>query len=118
MASKATADLSKTEHDELTCAYAALLLQDSEQEISADSLNKVIKASGNEVESYWPGLFAKALSGTDIADLLSNMSSGPAPAAAAGGAAAEEAPKEEEKPKEEEATVDVGNVFGDDDDDY
>ena len=39
-----------------------------------------------------------------------------APAAGAGAAPAEAA--EEEAPKEEEAAVDVGNVFGDDDDDY
>ena len=48
-------------------------------------MNKIIKASGNEVEPYWPGLFAKALEGQDIASLLTNVGSG---APAAGGAAA------------------------------
>ncbi|MFM7855390.1 MAG: hypothetical protein ACKO96_26555, partial [Flammeovirgaceae bacterium] len=32
---------------------------------------KVIKASGNEVEPYWPSLFAKALVGQNIEELLS-----------------------------------------------
>ena len=38
---------------------------------------KVIKASGNEVEAYWPALFAKALRGQNIEDLLSNLASAP-----------------------------------------
>ncbi len=62
-------------------------------------MSKVIKASGNSVEVYWPGLFAKALEGQDIGKLLANVGSG-APAAggaAAGGATAAEAPKEEGK---------------------
>ena len=57
---------------------------------------KVIKASGNEVESYWPAMFAKALKGQNIEELLSNIASAPVPvaggapvaaAAPAGGAA-------------------------------
>ena len=42
----------------------------------------MIKSSGNTVEGYWVGLFAKALKGQDIGALLSNVGSG---AAAAGG---------------------------------
>jgi len=60
-------------------------------------LNKVIKASGNEVESYWPGLFAKALKGKNIDDLLSNVGAPAAGPAAAGAAATEAAPVEEGK---------------------
>ena len=45
---------------------------------------KVIKASGNEVEPYWPSLFAKALKGTNVEDLLSNIGSAPVGAPAAG----------------------------------
>ena len=82
-------------------------------------MNKIIKASGNEVEPYWPGLFAKALEGQDIAALLTNVGSGPAAGAApAGGdAGAGAAPAEEKKKEEEpEEEVDMGNMFGDDDD--
>ena len=120
MASVDVASLSKAEHDELCCAYAALLLHDGEIEIIGDKLAKVIKASGNEVEAYWPTLFAKALKGQNIDDLLSNIGSAPvasvavaAPVAAAGGAKAADK-KVEEKPKEEEADVDMGGLFGDD----
>ena len=59
----------------------------------------MIKASGNTVEGYWPGLFAKALKGQDITKLLSNVgtaAAAPAAAAAAGDAPAE-AKKEESK---------------------
>ena len=55
-----------------------------------EKLNKVIKASGNTVESYWPGLFAKALKGQDITALLASVGSAPA-AGGAGPAAASEA---------------------------
>ena len=50
-----------------------------------------------EVEAYWPGLFAKALDGMDIKDLVSNVGSGAGGGAAAGGAApaAGEAPAAE-----------------------
>ena len=81
----------------------------------------MIKASGNEVEPYWPALFAKALRSAKIEDLLANVASaGPAGGAvAASGPAAEAAPAEEDKKeekKEEEADVDMGGLFGDEDD--
>ena len=62
-------------------------------------MNQVIKASGNKVEPYWPGLFAKALDGQDISKLLSNVgTAAPAGGApAAGGAAPAEAAKKEGK---------------------
>merc|ERR1711970_136735 len=100
MASVEAGSLSKADHDELCCSYAALMLHDDGVEITAEKLSKVIKASGNEVEPYWPMLFAKALKTANISALLTNVgSAGPAggagPAAAAGPAAEAEAPKEE-----------------------
>ena len=72
-------------------------------------MSAVIKASGNEVEPYWPMLFAKALKGQDVGALLSNIgSAGPAAggAVAAGDAPAAEEKKEEKK--EEPEDVDMG----------
>merc|ERR1712124_37736 len=98
--------LSKTEKDELCVSYAALMLHDDGLEINAEKLNKIIKASGNEVAPYWPMLFAKALKGQDVGALLSNIGSaggaaaGPAAAGPAETAAAD-APKEEDKKKGE-----------------
>ena len=54
---------------------------------------KLVKASGNTVEPYWPGLFANALKGRDIGELISNIGSGPA----APVAAVDDKPAEEEK---------------------
>ena len=78
----------------------------------------MIKASGNEVEPYWPMLFAKALKGADVGELLSAIgtSAGPAAAGPAAGAAVAEEVKEEKK--EEVEDVDMGGLFGDDDDEY
>ena len=63
-------------------------------------MNKIITASGNKVEPYWPGLFAKALKDQDLDALMANVG-GPAPAggAAAGGAAAADAPAAEAEGK-------------------
>lgn len=44
-----------------------------------------MKAAGVDVEPYWPGLFAKALEGINVKDLITNVGSGVgsgAPAAA------------------------------------
>merc|ERR1711990_448768 len=117
MASVEAGSLSKADHDELCCSYAALMLHDDKLEITAEKLSKVIKASGNEVEPYWPMLFAKALKSANVDELLTNVASagsGPAAGPVAGGAAPE-AEKEEEK-KEETEDVDMGGLFGDDDD--
>merc|ERR1711988_1766445 len=92
MASVEASKLSKAEHDELCCSYAALMLHDDGLEITAEKITAIIKASKNEVEPYWPMLFAKALKGQNVGELLSNLASaGPA------AVVEEEAPKEEKK---------------------
>merc|ERR1719150_63366 len=112
MASVDVSALSAVEKDQLVCTYAALLLHDSGLDIDDKKLSQAIKASGNKVESYWPGLFAKALEGQDIEKLLSNVGSAPAGGAAPAGGSA--APAEKEKPKEEEPEeeMDMGGLFG------
>jgi len=122
MASVSPDQLTKEQKDELCVSYAALMLHDDGLEINAEKLTKIIKASGNEVEPYWPMLFAKALKGQDVGALLSNIGSAggaAGPAAAAGGDAAAAADEPEEKKKEDEPEdVDMGGLFGDDEDDY
>merc|ERR1712196_631621 len=119
MASVSADKLSKDQHDELCVTWAALMLHDDGLEINAEKLSKIIKASGNEVEPYWPMLFAKALKGQDVGALLSNIggaaAAGPAAAGTADAGAAEATP-EEDKKKEEDEDVDMGGLFGDDDD--
>ena len=69
--------LSKAEHDELCCVYAALLLHDDNVEITADKLNKVISASGNAVEGYYPEFFEKYFQSVNLKTLLESVSSAP-----------------------------------------
>ncbi|KAF2673726.1 ribosomal protein 60S, partial [Microthyrium microscopicum] len=90
---------------ELATSYAALILADDGVDITADKITTLIKAANIEgVEPIWASLFAKALEGKDVKDLLLNVGSGggaaAAPAAGGAGAAAggeAEAAKEEEK---------------------
>ncbi|ROV94577.1 hypothetical protein VMCG_08180 [Cytospora schulzeri] len=99
---------------ELASSYAALILADEGVEITADKLQTIIKAGGVEVEPIWTSLFAKALEGKDVKDLLTNVGSGGGaaaaggPAAAAGGAAAEETKEEEKVEEKEESDDDMG----------
>ena len=89
--------VSKAEHDELACVYAGLLLHDEKSEITADKLNKVISASGNSVEAYYPEFFAKYFASVDLDKLLQNVGSAPAAAAPAATAAAPAEAKKEDK---------------------
>merc|ERR1712203_1016489 len=97
---------------ELACVYAALILQDDGLEISADNLNTLIKAADVECNSYWPGLFAKALDGIDIKALVSNVGAGGGAPAAGGAAAGGEAAAEEKKEESEEEESDDDMGFG------
>ncbi|XP_055386397.1 60S acidic ribosomal protein P1 [Condylostylus longicornis] len=95
---------------ELACVYSALILVDDDIAVTGEKISTILKAANVDVEPYWPGLFAKALEGVNVRDLITNIGSGVgaapaggAPAAAAGGGAAPEAEaKKEEKKKEEE----------------
>ncbi|XP_075153226.1 ribosomal protein LP1 [Haematobia irritans] len=93
---------------ELACVYASLILVDDDIAVTGEKISTVLKAANVEVEPYWPGLFAKALEGVNVKDLITNIGSGvgaaPAGGAAApaGGAAPAAEAKKEEKKKEEE----------------
>ena len=94
---------------DLACTYAALILHDDGQEVTADKISEVVKASGLEIEPYWAGLFAKFLEQKSVGDLISNVGAGGGGGGAAAGGAgsdagAEAAPAEEEE--EEEADMD------------
>ncbi|GBM21594.1 60S acidic ribosomal protein P1 [Araneus ventricosus] len=107
--------------DEVACVYSALILQDDDIAITAEKINTILKAAGVDVEPYWPTLFAKALEGVDLRQLITNVGAGVgggagapgvaagAPAAGGEAAAAKEEPKKEEKKEEsEESDEDMG----------
>ncbi|CAF1444775.1 unnamed protein product [Rotaria sp. Silwood1] len=111
-------------NDELACIYASLILADDNVDIKGDKIAAILKAADYDIESYWPGLFASALEGVKVTDLIKNVGSAPmaAPVAqattttaavaddkkAAGG---KEAPKKEEK-KPEKDDSDEGEDMG------
>nr|ABZ04251.1 ribosomal protein rplp1 [Lineus viridis] len=102
--------------DELACTYSALILADDDVAITVDKIQTILKAAQVQVEPFWPGLFAKALSGVDVKELVTKIGNaagsapaGGAAAAPAGGAAPAEEKKEEKKEEsEEESDDDMG----------
>ena len=100
-------------------AFALLVLGGNESPSAAD-VEKLLKASGVSADSEKIEAMIKAFEGKKFNEAveqgLAKMATmgGGAPAAG-GSAAAAAAPKEEEK-KEEPEDVDMGGLFGDDDD--
>lgn len=89
------------------CFSTYFLSSDNFFIFQGEKIQTILKAANVEVEPYWPGLFAKALEGVNIKELITNIGSGvgaapAAGAAAAPAAAAAAAPVQEEKKKEEE----------------
>eukprot|EP00446_Apocalathium_sp_SHHI-4_P090159 CAMPEP_0177456602 /NCGR_PEP_ID=MMETSP0369-20130122/12529_1 /TAXON_ID=447022 ORGANISM="Scrippsiella hangoei-like, Strain SHHI-4" /NCGR_SAMPLE_ID=MMETSP0369 /ASSEMBLY_ACC=CAM_ASM_000364 /LENGTH=121 /DNA_ID=CAMNT_0018929553 /DNA_START=82 /DNA_END=447 /DNA_ORIENTATION=+ len=119
MAEVPAAEVPQAEKDELFCAYAAMILQDSELEISEDKLNTLIKAAGGSIDAFFPTLFAKMCQGKDIESMLkfggggggggggAPAAGGAAPAAGGGGAAKEEKKAVVEEEEEEEQDFDL-----------
>ncbi|XP_062970702.1 large ribosomal subunit protein P1-like [Cynocephalus volans] len=104
---------------ELPCTYSTLILHNTNVTITEDKINALIKAAGVNTGSFWPGLFAKALTSVNTESLICNAGAGgPAPAAGAtpaGGPApsttaapAEEKKVEAKKQKSEKCDDDMG----------
>lgn len=69
----------------------------------SEKISTILKAANVDVEPYWPGLFAKALEGVNVKDLITNVGSGAAaaaPAAAVVAAVPEAAAEKKEEKKE------------------
>ncbi|KAL8899102.1 MAG: hypothetical protein Q9180_000768 [Flavoplaca navasiana] len=106
-------------NSELATSYAALILADDDVEVTPDKLQTLIKAANiDDVESIWTTLFAKALEGKNVKDMLLNVGSGggaaAAPTVGAGGGATDTAPEDvkEEKKEEEKEESDEDMGFG------
>ncbi|XP_058814174.1 large ribosomal subunit protein P1-like [Topomyia yanbarensis] len=92
---------------ELACVYSTLILVDDDVAVTDEKISTILKAANVEIEPYWPGLFAKALEGINVKDLITNIGSGVgsgggAPAASSAAAAAPAAAEKKEEKKEEE----------------
>merc|ERR1719440_2281384 len=96
------------------CSFGAMILHDDGLEITEDNLNKLLKAANVECDSYWPGLFAKALGGQDMNVLVTTVGGGGGGGGGdgAGGDGGGDAKKESSE--EEEEMAPAANLFGDD----
>merc|ERR1711881_371513 len=107
---KSTIEMADVSVSELACVYSALILYDDDVDITAEKMSKIIAAANVNVEAFWPGLFAKALQGRNIGDLICNV--GSAPAGGAGAPDAAEEKKEEKKASSDESGSDDDMGFG------
>ncbi|MFC7230358.1 50S ribosomal protein P1 [Saliphagus sp. GCM10025308] len=93
--------------------YAALILNETDEEINEDNLTGVLEAAGVEVEESRVKALVAALEDVDIDEAVSEAAAVPAAGAAAGGAAAA---ADEDEAEEAEETSDVPDTTDDDDD--
>lgn len=99
---------------ELGTTLAAIICHTSEVEVSADNLNKILKAAGVTVDAYYPKCFASLLVGKDVGEFLKGGvgggggGGGGAAADAGAGAPAAAAAPEPEPEEEEEEEEDMG----------
>ncbi|ODV85748.1 hypothetical protein CANARDRAFT_27841 [[Candida] arabinofermentans NRRL YB-2248] len=101
---------------ESALSYAALILSDSDLEISTENLLKLTSGAKIEIDNIWAQIYAKALAGQDLQSLFFNFSAAPAAGAAgassAAGAASGAAAEEEEEVVEEKEESDDDMGFG------
>lgn len=53
--------------------------------LQGEKIQTILKAANVNVESYWPGLFAKALEGVNVKELITKIGSGVGAAPAGAG---------------------------------
>ncbi|MFC4544665.1 50S ribosomal protein P1 [Halosolutus amylolyticus] len=96
--------------------YAALILNETDEEINEDNLTDVLDAAGVDVEESRVKALVAALEDVDIDEAVSEAAAVPAGGAAAGAGAAEEAAGDDEE-EEVEETSDVPDTTDEDDED-
>ena len=101
--------------------YTAMLLHSAGTEVSAKSVEKVLKAAGVKADKSRAEALVASLEGVDIEEAMATAAvaapaaSGAAPAASAASseeAPAEEAEEEEEEVSEEDTAAGLGALFG------
>ncbi|OXV05607.1 hypothetical protein Egran_06625 [Elaphomyces granulatus] len=102
---------------ELAVSYAALILADDGVDITPDKLCTILKAADVDVEPIWAQIFAKALEGKNVKDMLTAAGSGGAAAATTtapvpGGGDAPTAPEVKPEVEEEKEESDEDMGFG------
>jgi large subunit ribosomal protein L12 len=97
--------------------YAALILNESGEEINEDNLTGVLEAAGVDVEESRVKALVAALEDVDIDEAVEEAAAVPAATGGAGGAAPAAEEEEEEEAAEEEEEAAEEEEAGDDDED-
>ncbi len=95
--------------------YAALILNESGEEINEENLTTVLEAAGVDVEQSRVKALVAALEDVDIDEAVEDAAAVPAAGAAAGGAAAAAADDDDEEEVEEEEAEEEDDDDDDDD---
>ena len=61
---------------ELSCVYAALVLNDDNVEISSDKIRTLLDAAGVKVDSFWVEMFAEYFKTHDVSELIKGTNLG------------------------------------------
>lgn len=93
--------LSKDQKAELATSLAVLALYDGGAEVSGGQINALLEATGNEVEAFYPIIFANFLSNPEKVAALISSPGGSGGGGGAGGAAGDGGEAEEEEVEEE-----------------
>ena len=92
--------------------YTAMLLHSAGTEVSAKSVEKVLKAAGVKADKSRAEALVASLEGVDIEEAMATAAVAAPAAAASEEAPAEEAEEEEEEVSEEDTAAGLGALFG------
>ena len=96
--------------------YAALILNETDEEINEDNVTGVLEAAGVDVEESRVKALVAALEDVDIEEAVETAAAAPAAGAAAGGAADAEAEADEADDDDEDAEAEADEADDDEDD--
>ena len=113
--------ISDEQRMEYATSFAALALYDGGAEITSEQITTLLDATNNEVEGFYPIIFAKYLaSAENMSTIIASPGAGGGGGGDGGGGGGEggdEAVEEKEEEKEEEEEIDMGggmDMFGGD----
>ncbi|MES3160226.1 MAG: 50S ribosomal protein P1 [Halorubrum sp.] len=95
--------------------YAALILNETGEEINEDNITGVLEAAGVDVEESRVKALVAALEDVDIEEAIETAAAAPAAGAAAGGAAAEADEADDEEDDDEEDAAEAEEEDDDED---
>ena len=98
---------------ELSCAYAALILNDDNIEITKEKIDSILNAAGVKVESYWVELFAEYFKNHNISELIKGTSLSGYQTSSVSESKPQESENDKNEEKKEEEEVELEGGFDD-----